>query len=59
LGGRHVHLVAALDRWSGADHRYFKRRGGDSAIDLLRHDTARDLSELTPYAAPAATVPAT
>jgi hypothetical protein len=50
---RTVELTLALDCWLGADHRYFKMRGDDGAIYILRHDIARDLWELTMYAAAA------
>ncbi|MGH6900755.1 MAG: hypothetical protein ACREJ5_30080 [Geminicoccaceae bacterium] len=49
--GRTVDLTDVLDCWLGADHRYFKMAGGDGAIYILRHDTARDRWELTMYAA--------
>jgi hypothetical protein len=51
--GRSVELVELVDCWLGPDHRYFKMAGGDGATYLLRHDTARDLWELTMYAASA------
>ncbi|MGH6905796.1 MAG: hypothetical protein ACREIR_24010 [Geminicoccaceae bacterium] len=52
--GRTVELTLVLDCWLGADHRYFKMRGDDGAIYILRHDTARDRWELTMSAAAAA-----
>jgi hypothetical protein len=52
LDGREVELVEVLDCWLGPDHRYFKMGGDDGATYLLRHDTARDLWELTMYQAP-------
>ena len=51
--GRSVELVELLDCWLGTAHRYFKMAGDDGATYLLRHDTARDLWELTMYAASA------
>jgi hypothetical protein len=50
--GRMVALAEVLDRWPGADHRYFKMRGEDGAIYVLRHDTAQDRWELTLYQVP-------
>ena len=50
---RTVELTEVLDCWLGADHRYFKMAGDDGAIYILRHDIARDLWELTMYAAAA------
>ena len=49
--GRTVELVEVLDCWLGSDHRYFKMASDDGGIYILRHDTARDLWELTMYAA--------
>jgi hypothetical protein len=46
----HDHAVGAtevLDRWLAADHRYFKLKGDDGHIYILRHDTADDRWELT------------
>jgi RNA 3'-terminal phosphate cyclase len=37
----------AVDRWLDPRHRYFKVRGDDGGIYILRHDTARDRWELT------------
>ena len=49
LGGRLVEVVEVIDRWYGPDHRYFKLRGGDGAIYLLRHDETADRWELTMF----------
>ena len=38
-----------LDRWLDAQHRYFKLRGNDGGIYLLRHDTIEDRWEMTLY----------
>ena len=46
LGGRRVEVVEVIDRWYGPDHRYFKLRGDDGAIYLLRHDEPADRWEL-------------
>lgn len=50
LGEREVIVVEVLDRWMGPDHRYFKCRGSDGDIYILRHDTAADRWELTMFA---------
>lgn len=47
LGGRQVEVVEVIDRWYGPDHRYFKLRGDDGALYLLRHDERADRWELT------------
>ena len=38
-----------LDRWLAPDHRYFKVRGGDAGIYILRHDPGRGSWSLTLY----------
>jgi hypothetical protein len=38
LGPRTVGVAEVLDRWVGPDHRYFKLRGDDGALYILRHD---------------------
>lgn len=50
IGQRAVDVVEVIDRWTDPDHRYFKCRGSDGDIYILRHDVARDLWELTMYA---------
>jgi len=46
LGGRHVEVVEVIDRWFGLEHRYFKLRGDDGAVYLLRHDEPMDRWEV-------------
>jgi hypothetical protein len=50
LGEREVEVVEVLDRWVAPDHRYFKCRGSDGDIYILRQDVARELWELTMFA---------
>jgi hypothetical protein len=38
LGGHAVEIVEILDRWLSPDHRYFKVKGDDRSMYLLRHD---------------------
>lgn len=45
--GRRVEVVDILDAWLATDHRYFKLKGDDGAIYILRHDTQADIWELT------------
>ncbi len=52
LGGRRIEIRDVLDRWLSPDHRYFKVRGDDGALYLLRHDTASGSWELTLFEAP-------
>ncbi|HEY6004664.1 MAG TPA: hypothetical protein VIV57_17450, partial [Anaeromyxobacter sp.] len=46
IDGRRVEVVEVIDRWLGPDHRYFKVRGDDGALYLLRHDEPADRWEL-------------
>jgi hypothetical protein len=47
IGNRRVTVVEMLDRWLGPDHRYFKLRGDDGDLYILRHDLASSEWELT------------
>jgi hypothetical protein len=47
LGRREVAVTEILDRWIDPRHRYFKLRGDDGGIYLLRHDTEAGRWELT------------
>lgn len=47
LGSREVGVEEVLDRWLAPDHRYFKVRGGDGAVYILRHDPESGRWELT------------
>lgn len=38
LGDRRVAVEVILDRWLAPDHRYFKFRGDDRGIYIIRHD---------------------
>ena len=49
---REVAVTAVLDRWLSPDHRYFKVRGDDRAIYIIRHDARRWVWELTTYRDP-------
>lgn len=49
LGERRVEVNAVLDQWLAPDHRYFKVRGDDGDVYILRHDSARDVWELTMF----------
>lgn len=39
LGQRKIDVIELLDRWLAPDHRYFKLRGDDGCLYILRHDT--------------------
>lgn len=49
VGDRAVAVVDVLDRWLSPEHRYFKLRGDDGGIYILRHDVARGQWDLTLY----------
>jgi hypothetical protein len=38
LKQRRVVVEAVLDRWLAPDHRYFKVRGDDGGLYIIRHD---------------------
>lgn len=40
LGNRRTGVTEVLDRWLSPDHRYFKVRGDDGGIYIIRHDVA-------------------
>ncbi|MEN3336655.1 MAG: hypothetical protein V7647_331 [Acidobacteriota bacterium] len=47
FGDRRVEVADVLDQWLGPDHRYFKLRGSDGDIYLVRHDVTSEVWELT------------
>jgi len=47
LGERLIEVEDVLDRWLDPDHRYFKIKGNDGGIYILRQDTISDAWELT------------
>jgi len=47
IGGREVAVTEVIDRWLDPKHRYFKLRGDDGGIYLIRQDTVNDRWELT------------
>ena len=49
LGERHVQVVDVVDRRHGPDHRYFKVKGEDGAVYILRHDTVAGQWTLTMF----------
>ena len=42
LDHRTVTVIAVIDRWLAPEHRYFKVKGEDGAIYILRHDVPAD-----------------
>ncbi len=49
LRDRQVEVVAVLYQWLAPDHRYFKVRGDDGDVYILRHDPVRHVWELTMF----------
>ena len=47
IGAHKIDLVDVIDRWLSPQDRYFKLRGGDNGIYILRHLVAADRWELT------------
>jgi hypothetical protein len=38
MGKRKITVLEVIDRWLAPDHRYFKIKGDDGAIYIIRHD---------------------
>ena len=49
IGSREIEIVDVIDRWLGPDYRYFKVRGDDSGVYILRHDVASQRWEMTMF----------
>jgi len=47
IGRRQVVVEEIVDRWLDPEHRYFKLRGDDGALYIVRHDELSDRWELT------------
>jgi hypothetical protein len=54
LDGRCVEVIENIDRWFGPHYAYFKVRGDDGNLYILRLDEARDAWELTMFKSPQA-----
>ncbi|MEE9269060.1 MAG: hypothetical protein V3V49_02260 [Candidatus Krumholzibacteria bacterium] len=50
--GRELEVVEILDRWLDPNHRYFKVRGNDDGVYLLRHDADVGAWELSVFLEP-------
>lgn len=46
---RKVEVIEMLDSWLAPDQRYFKLRGDDGAIYILRHDVTGGQWEITMF----------
>jgi hypothetical protein len=49
LGKNKIEVLEIMDRWLAPDHRYFKIKGSDDCVYILRHDEHTDQWELTMY----------
>lgn len=49
LGDRRIDVTAVVDQWLAPDHRYFKLRGSDGDIYIVRHDVMAETWELTMF----------
>lgn len=49
IGSRQIEVVEVIDRWLAPEYRYFKVRGDDSGIYILRHEVEQDHWDLTLY----------
>jgi hypothetical protein len=53
---RRIDVVEILDRWLAPDHRYFKLKGSDGDIYIVRHDPGALSWELTMFQRDGATI---
>ena len=49
LHDRQIDVVEVIDCWLAPDHRYFKLRGSDRGVYIIRNDVVSHLWELTMY----------
>ena len=49
FNGRSVEIAETLDQWHGADEQYFKLRGRDGNLYMLRFDEVAKRWDLTMY----------
>ena len=49
LGQRMIEVDEIIDQWHGPDYRYFKLRGDDGGIYILRHEETTGRWELTVF----------
>ena len=53
LGDRRIAVVEVVDAWLAPEYRYFKLRGDDGHMYLVRHDERSTIWELTMFRAQA------
>ena len=49
IGERRIGVAEVLDRWLAPDHRYFKFRGDDQGIYIIRNDVVSLAWQITFY----------
>lgn len=54
---RKIDVIDVIDRWLATDHRYFKVKGADAALYILRHDLGTGAWELVLFNRGGATQP--
>jgi hypothetical protein len=47
IGKRAIGVIEIIDRWLDPNYRYFKLRGDDDGIYILRYDSHTDTWEMT------------
>ncbi len=47
IGSRGIEVLEVVDQWLAPDYRYFKVKGNDEGIYILRHEVASNRWELT------------
>ena len=52
IGDRRIAVVEILDRWLAPEHRYFKFRGDDQGIYIIRNDVVTLAWQITFYQDP-------
>ncbi|HEY3445138.1 MAG TPA: hypothetical protein VGK67_02195 [Myxococcales bacterium] len=46
IGPREIEVAEIVDRWLAPEHRYFRLKGGDGKLYLVRHDERTQRWEL-------------
>jgi hypothetical protein len=49
MGNKAIEIEEVIDRWLAPDYSYFKVRGGENDIYILRHDKLEHRWELTMF----------
>ncbi len=49
FGGRTIDVIEVVDRWYGPAYRYFKLRGSDQGVYIVRHEERSGAWELVIY----------